>query len=103
LRGSLRRSSHKLVAGKFANGDCRNIPQGTSPIADEIDGASATSPQSTDGGEALLDINAALEIIYPQNVTVFTTSSDVQDDGDGFFDNFLDAIDGSYCDSSSGN
>jgi tripeptidyl-peptidase-1 len=97
---------NKRDTAQHANEYFRNIPKGTSPIADEIDGADPTAPVAEDGAEALLDILSALEVIYPQNVTVFSTeegSFGDPDGNDGFYDNFLEAIDGSYCDKSSGN
>ena len=73
------------------------IPNGTAPIFDGID-SGYLSPGSDTGtrGESNLDLSYALALTYPQNVTLFQTG-----DGDlsnpATFNNFLDAIDGSYC------
>ncbi|KAJ2891253.1 hypothetical protein MKZ38_000692 [Zalerion maritima] len=46
-------------------------------------------------GESGLDLEYAMEMIFPQQVTVFQVGDLVQG---ASFGNFLDAIDGSYCD-----
>lgn len=48
-----------------------NIPQGTHPINEEIDGGVATTNDSAEaGGEAMLDLQLAYPIVYPQTITV---------------------------------
>lgn len=42
-----------------------------------------------------MDIQIALPLIYPQNITVFEVEKPVN--GFGYYDNFLAAIDGSDC------
>lgn len=74
------------------------IPQGTHPILDGIDGA--TAPQTTlsmAGQESDLDFQISYPIIYPQNSVLYQTDDVVYEADyiyDGFFNNFLDAIDG---------
>ena len=86
-----------------------DIPVGTSPIFKSIDGG-VRPPNSTHaanfldvGGEADLDLQCALPIIYPQNATIFQTDDrhwaeeTATNYSFGIFNTFLDAIDGSYC------
>jgi tripeptidyl-peptidase-1 len=77
------------------------IPSGTHPTAQLIDGASGPGSQEDSGGESLLDFSLAYPIIYPQKIKLFQTDDDNYalnfDYGDGLFNTFLDAIDGSYC------
>jgi tripeptidyl-peptidase I len=75
-----------------------NIPQGTHPIPAFIDGAEAPVKVSEAGGESDLDFELAFPIIYPQTITLFQTddSNYASDDTPtaGFFNTFLDALDG---------
>ena len=69
---------------------------GTSPILDSIDGG---FPQTTAkgfgfNGESDLDLEYAMTLIYPQRVTLYQVGDLVEG---ASFNNFLDAIDGSYC------
>jgi tripeptidyl-peptidase-1 len=76
------------------------IPQGTHPILDSIDGATAPAAVTAAGPESDLDFQISYPIIYPQNSILFQTDDDVYEANytyQGFFNNFLDAIDGSYC------
>ncbi|KAB8346134.1 hypothetical protein FH972_023180 [Carpinus fangiana] len=77
-----------------------NIPQGTHPELRAIDGATAPNPVLTAGPESDLDFEISYPIIYPQGSVLFQTDDDVYQANytyEGFFNNFLDAIDGSYC------
>ena len=78
-----------------------NIPQGTHPTLDGIDGATAPVADVMDAGpESDLDFQISYPIIYPQNSILFQTDDDVYEANytyQGFLNNFLDAIDGSYC------
>lgn len=77
-----------------------NIPQGTHPTLNSIDGATAPDSVADAGAESDLDFQLAFPLIYPQNTTLFQTDDDVYQANytyAGFFNNFLDAIDGSYC------
>ncbi|KAL6720032.1 Tripeptidyl-peptidase sed1 [Lecanora helva] len=78
-----------------------NIPQGTHPTLDGIDGATAPSATVAGAGpESDLDFQISYPIIYPQNSILFQTDDDVYEANytfQGFLNNFLDAIDGSYC------
>lgn len=52
------------------------------------------------GSESNLDFQALMPIIYPQKAVLFQTDDDINEvnnDYWGFFNNFFDAIDGSYC------
>lgn len=76
------------------------VPKGTYPSTTSIDGG-----VSNDGtfnsvyGEALLDLQLAYPIVYPQKITVLQTDDPVavNQPYQGLFNNMLDAIDGSYC------
>lgn len=46
-------------------------------------------------GESALDLEFAMALIYPQNATLFQVGDTIQG---ASFNNFLDGIDGSYCD-----
>ena len=77
-----------------------NIPQGTHPILDAVDGATAPDPVTLAGPESDLDFQLAYPIIYPQTTTLFQTDDNVYQNNytfNGFLNTFLDAIDGSYC------
>lgn len=76
------------------------IPIGTHPEGSMVDGAQAPVLPIETGGESALDFQISYPIIWPQNSVLFQTddpqySSTMQ--YPGFMNNFLDAIDGSYC------
>ena len=79
------------------------IPKGTTPIPINIDGAMAMTTNVSDaGGEAMLDLELAYPIVYPQTITVFQEDDPVYEMNPNItytfgFNTFLDAIDGSYC------
>lgn len=77
---------------KFFSLVAPNIPQGTGPKLDLINGATAPNRQQDAGGESTLDFDMAYPIIYPQTMTLFQVRSDYD-----IFIAFLDAIDGSFC------
>jgi tripeptidyl-peptidase-1 len=73
------------------------VPNDTAPIVDGIDGGYLSDEEgSGTRGESNLDLCYAVALVYPQDVTLYQV-------GDGAFanpatnNNFLDAIDGSYC------
>ncbi|KAH7175335.1 peptidase S8/S53 domain-containing protein [Dactylonectria macrodidyma] len=68
------------------------IPKGTGPKVNSINGAKA--PGEENGGEELLDLQMAYPIVYPQKVTIFQTP---YSNGGGILNDFLDAVDASYC------
>lgn len=79
------------------------IPNGTHPIDYLIDGAVAeTDDAADDGGEAMLDLDLAYPIVYPQTITIWS-EDDLNYQGQanvtylGGFNTWLDAMDGSYC------
>ncbi|KAH6662175.1 Pro-kumamolisin [Halenospora varia] len=69
---------------------------GRAPNTNLIDGAIVqTMNQSFSlNGESALDLQYAMGLIYPQQVTLYQVGDIV---AGGSFNNFLDAIDGSYC------
>ncbi|QPG98144.1 hypothetical protein C2857_007305 [Epichloe festucae Fl1] len=69
-----------------------NIPAGTGPELDLINGATAPNSPDRAGGESDLDFQMAIPIIYPQKTTLFQVNSQVD-----VFLAFLDAIDGEFC------
>ena len=66
------------------------------PIVDLIDGAvvQETNQSFAFNGESALDLEFAMALINPQQVTVYQVGDLVEG---GSFNNFLDAIDASYC------
>ena len=76
-----------------------NIPPTTEPMLEGIDGG--TGPGAFAGGESDLDFQISYPIIYPQNSILFQTDdifyASGLEGGNGLFNTFLDAIDGSYC------
>jgi tripeptidyl-peptidase-1 len=78
----------------------RKIPNGTHPVLNLIDGATAPVPVEDAGGESSLDFQISYPILWPQNSALFQTDDDVYENNytfEGFLNNFFDAIDGSYC------
>ncbi|KAK5111656.1 Tripeptidyl-peptidase sed1 [Meristemomyces frigidus] len=76
------------------------IPIGTHPILDGIDGAKAPASVANAGPESDLDFQISYPLIWPQNSVLFQTDDAVYEANytyQGFLNNFLDAIDGSYC------
>lgn len=71
------------------------IPNGTFPTVNQIDGAVNVNTESAGGTEALLDFQISYPIIYPQNSILFLTDSEQQAESEhnvGMFNTFLDAI-----------
>lgn len=89
----------------FTNYTDGMIPNGTHPIAANIDGGQ----QSSDdiyyaGAEATLDQQLAYPIIYPQKIVNYVVDDfwysftpEIPTPGYAGFDTFLDALDGSFC------
>ena len=69
---------------------------GTSPNINLIDGAivQQTNKSFQFNGESALDLEFAMALVYPQQVTLYQVGDTVSG---GSFNNFLDAIDASYC------
>ena len=69
---------------------------GNRPIFDSIDGGVNQQTNMSFGlnGESDLDLEYAMALVYPQQVTLYQVGDLVQG---ASFNNFLDAIDGSYC------
>lgn len=70
------------------------IPNGTKPSVDIINGAPPT-PGEEIQGEQILDLSMAYPIAYPQNIHIFQNPGVIF--GSGLGNNFLDAVDSSYC------
>ena len=78
----------------------QRIPIGTHPKLEAIDGAQAPASVANAGAESDLDFQISYPIIWPQNSVLFQTDDPVYEANytyEGFLNNFLDAIDGSYC------
>ncbi|KAH8897175.1 putative alkaline serine protease AorO [Thozetella sp. PMI_491] len=84
------------------------IPNGTHPELRGVDGGLAPTESYPSnetifpGGESALDFQITYPIIWPQNSVLFQTDDYVYSEQtspffQGLFNNFLDAIDGSYC------
>ncbi|OOF99192.1 hypothetical protein ASPCADRAFT_140878 [Aspergillus carbonarius ITEM 5010] len=81
-----------------------DIPQGTHPTLEAINGAVAPTDVNTAGAESDLDFQISYPIIWPQNTVLFQTDDPVYENDYtylGFLNNFLYAIDGSYCNDTS--
>ena len=108
LRLSIRKSLLHVVqpvSNAIAYPRHRYIPSGWYPIEDLIDGAVGAVEDPSEipasyGLEASLDFDAAMPLIYPQTAVLFQEDDEYYEStGDfvGFWNTFLDAIDGSYC------
>ncbi|TVY83605.1 Tripeptidyl-peptidase sed1 [Lachnellula suecica] len=78
----------------------QSVPQGTGPKLEAIDGAVAPNPVTSAGPESDLDFQVTYPLIYPQGTVLFQTDDPVYEANytfQGFLNNFLDALDGSYC------
>ncbi|KAK4495689.1 hypothetical protein PRZ48_012957 [Zasmidium cellare] len=75
-----------------------NVPQGTHPTLNSVDGGQApVAPDSVvNTGESDIDMDIAFSLVYPQTVTLYQVDDLNNGEVDGF-NNFLDALDGSYC------
>ncbi|KAH8702313.1 protease S8 tripeptidyl peptidase I [Talaromyces proteolyticus] len=77
------------------------IPNGTHPISNNIDGGVGAVPAGMGGGETMLDIEMVYPIIYPQSVKIFQVYGLMDTlfgrNETGLFNQFLDALDASYC------
>lgn len=82
-----------------------NVPTGTYPEERLIDGAIGSvetpSPFPIEVGlESSLDFDSAWPLIWPQGTVLFQTDDEFYEhdyEFNGFWNTFLDAIDGSYC------
>ncbi|KAK3678498.1 hypothetical protein LTR78_001795 [Recurvomyces mirabilis] len=79
-----------------------NVPNGTHPIPAFIDGAKAPVAASdpTNTGESDIDMDMSYSLIYPQDVVLYQVDDSFYSADynlTGFFNTFLDALDGSYC------
>ncbi|KAK5693413.1 hypothetical protein LTR97_009982 [Elasticomyces elasticus] len=80
------------------------VPQGTRPTLQSVDGGDAPYPinDSNVGGEADLDLDIGIALVYPQSVVVYQVDDAIYAPQevalDNTFNTFLDSLDGSYCD-----
>ncbi|KAK1240117.1 hypothetical protein MKX08_007559 [Trichoderma sp. CBMAI-0020] len=79
-----------------------DIPPETTLLNITIDISEPHFDQTNDGGEADLDVQMALPLVYPQNITVYQVDDDYyttfgRETYRGMFQSWLNAIDGSYC------
>ncbi|KAI0896255.1 Pro-kumamolisin, activation domain-containing protein [Annulohypoxylon nitens] len=77
-----------------------NVPLGTHPTVLSVDGGTAPGAQG-EGIESLLDLTLAIPLLYPQKTSIYQVDDNYYANGSfdhkGLFNNFLDALDGSYC------
>jgi tripeptidyl-peptidase-1 len=75
-----------------------NVPNGTHPAMDSIDGGMAPVPENEAGGESILDFQLAYPLVYPQKIKLFQVDDQFIANEFlyelGSFDTFLDAVDG---------
>ena len=77
-----------------------DIPNGTHPLLQSIDGGTAPAPNVYYGGaESALDFELVFPLVYPQTVKLFQTlpTTEAASGSVSFFNAFLDALDSSYC------
>jgi tripeptidyl-peptidase-1 len=84
-------ASLDAFAAKYRPND---VPAGWAPIMNSIDGGSLNGGSSPETIEADVDFEWALNVVYPQNITLYQVGTANQS---GSFGNFLDAVDASYC------
>lgn len=84
-----------LFYRKFAT----NIPKGFGPTVHYIDYNGDIPDGSEATCESALDFDIALPIIYPQRSILYQTNNNlnVESTTTGIFNQFLDAVDGTYC------
>lgn len=79
------------------------VPQGTYPTPQLIDGANYSVPaySSLNSGESNIDIEMAFGLLYPQEVVLYQVDDQLYEPAEvattNLFNTFLDALDGSYC------
>ncbi|KAM3435884.1 hypothetical protein NHJ13734_005334 [Beauveria thailandica] len=79
------------------------IPATFGPKVNLIDyGTAKPAGGEYSSDESQLDLEAALPIIYPQGIELYQTKTNFKNGTFGFFNQFLDAIDGAYCETTSG-
>ncbi|KAI0475631.1 putative protease S8 tripeptidyl peptidase I [Xylariaceae sp. FL0804] len=80
---------------------------GAHPAVTSVNNATSEGPTDQAGGEALLDLDIAYSLIYPQSVRIFQSQGTASEDSKYYsdysgYEALLDAIDGAYCDASEG-
>lgn len=78
-----------------------SIPQNTQPNVSFVDQALPAVSNPYAAGEFSLDVELAYPIVYPQKITLFPTDDTYYVENSsydsGFFNTFLDALDGVSC------
>jgi tripeptidyl-peptidase-1 len=94
----------------------KDIPKGTHPKLDSINGATAPTNPQNGGSESIIDLTLAFSLIYPQNITLYQTGFTKKQakhllkeahgspgnkkeiaGGIAIVENLLNAVDGSFC------
>ncbi|SMR49506.1 unnamed protein product [Zymoseptoria tritici ST99CH_3D1] len=77
----------------------KHVPNGTRPDLKSVDGGQAPVPliDLAHRSESTIDLGIAYALTYPQKITLYQVDDDVQVFTNGFYNTFLDALDGSYC------
>ncbi|KHN98389.1 Peptidase S8/S53, subtilisin/kexin/sedolisin [Metarhizium album ARSEF 1941] len=88
---------------KFYGLYASKVPKGTGPKIDLIDWGERKPDPSQAQGEAALDFDVSIPVIYPQGTELYQTKSNYDGQSHlGFLNQFLDAVDGAYCTSDGG-
>lgn len=90
----------QLDLDAFFESYTKHVPKGTKPKVDLIDYPKGVRPDPNLAyGEAALDLQIAMPIIYPQRLELYQAHNDVRQFTwlSGFLSPWLDAIDGTYC------
>jgi tripeptidyl-peptidase-1 len=80
------------------------IPASIGPKIELIDYGTSRPNASNAVGEAAIDFDMSQPLLYPQSTTLFMTHDNfyvINSTEDGIFNQFLDAVDGAYCYSTS--
>lgn len=83
---------------EFYAASAPQIPAGTGPIIDSVDGGVAPSNQSTAQLESDIDFQMALQLIFPQTTILYQVNdvplTDDNTTNTSFLESFLDSLDG---------
>lgn len=80
----------------FFKNYAKNVPEGTKPTLDLINGATAPVRQQDGGFESLIDMDMSYPIIAPQNVVLFQNKA-LRYEFSQFFADWASAVDKSFC------
>lgn len=82
---------------QFYKSYATNIPAGWGPNINLINWGDQKPNTTEAGGEAALDHQVAIPVIYPQGIELYQTHTNYNSEQRGLFNQFLDAVDGEYC------